>query len=760
MNTSESFIVGDWLVEPKLDRISCGSERRNVRPKVMDLLVYLARRQGQVISGDELLEHLWPNTVVTGGSVYRCIGELREVLARDNDECVYIQTIPKKGYRLRPPVAETDKYDESAGTTFRTALVPIVIAALLAAAVSAVWLWDRGNDESVADVPERPSIAVLALQAIGSAGDDDYFSEGLSEDLITRLARIPELRVISRSSSFSFGKTNESIPEIARKLGVDYIVDGSVRMDETRVRITAQLIDPKHDSLIWSGSYDRTIANVFHVQGEVSNAIVTALMAELGLQISMPAQTIAQTSPEARDAYLRGRHLIVQRSTPAIENAAREFRSAIELDPEYAPAHAELAIATLLLTRRMYGSLSEAEALQVAEPVAARALRLDPGLPEAYMAAALGRMIQGRHDAALPYLRRAVQLSPSHALAYSWLGSAYDRLGRYRDYFESTETALALDPLSQPSLVNHIQNLIDRSELLEAERDLDKLASVSPRAAASLRGHLASLDGKWANGVLAKLDALRIDPGSEQIRQALSLRFAVVGLEQEALAATSNYLHSTWTYLGKPAIALQRATDIYVGGEDILADSSDLAIALAGAGKYARALPLLEQVWRRRDVKVTRSGLMTRDGVPIIIAIALVAARKALDEKADISDVLSALSDDVRRAREAGLTRTSQFLSVDFEEGFVAYVSGDRDRGLELIAKAAEDGHFIPPAEAYFDVLRGEPAFIKILANQATRQADERARLLAVVCAKKNPYVGVWEPAAGTCEQLVGAGGT
>ena len=758
MRTSDAFKVGDWLVEPRLDRISCESERRSVRPKVMDLLVYLAHRHGQVVSSDELLEQLWPDRVVTGGSVYRCVGELREVLDRGTDAPVYIETIPKKGYRLRPTVVGVDEQHEADNPVARPVLVRTVIAALLAASLFSAWLLDRVNDESLANEPMRPSIAVLALQAIGSEGDDSYFSEGLSEDLITRLARVPELRVISRSSSFSFRKKTASIPEIAGKLGVDFIVDGSVRMDGTRVRITAQLIDARLDSLLWSGSYDRTIENVFYVQGEVSNAIVTALKTELGLQISMPAQTIAQTSPEARDAYLRGRHLIVQRTTPAIENAAGEFRTAIALDPEFAPAHAELAVAILLLSRRMYGGLDESEAVRIAEPIAARALQLDPLLPEAHLGAGLVEMIRGRQKASLPYLRRAIELSPNHALAYSWLGSVLDRLGRYRDYFETTKAALAHDPLSQPSLVNHIQNLIDRDELAEAERELDKLASVSPRASASLRGHLTSLDGRWANAVFAKLDALRIDPGSKQVRLGLSERLAMVGLEQEALAATDTHLHYTLTYLGKPAAALRRASDFYGDGNDILADSSDLAIALAGAGKYARALPLLEQVWRKRDVKVTRSGLVTRDGVPIIIAMALVAARRAADGQADIDDVLAALRDDVRRTREAGLNRTSSYLSVDFEEGFTAYISGDRDRGLALIVKAAHEGYFIPPAEAYFDVLRHEPAFEDILAKQARRQAEERARLLNVVCAD-NPYAGIWKPAAGTCENFAAEAG-
>ena len=227
----------------------------------------------------------------------------------------------------------------------------------------------------------------------------------------------------------------------------------------------------------------------------------------------------------------------------------------------------------------------------------------------------------------------------------------------------------------------------------------------------------------------------------------------MLGLEQEALAVTDEYLHYPLSYLGLPDAALRRAEELYAEGQDILANRSDLAIALAGAGDYVRARPLLEDIWKQRDGRVTRSGLFTRDGVPIITAFALIAARQAADQETDVSDVLSAMKDNVQRTRAAGFTRTVRLLSVDFEEGYIAYVSGDRARGIALIGKAAEDGYFIPPSEAYFDMLRDEPAFVEILGKQSRWQARERARFLAVVCAN-NPYASVWEPAGGTCDLI------
>lgn len=756
MNATETFKVGDWLVEPDLDRISRGSERRSLRPKVMDLLVYLAHKHGQVVSGDELLDHLWPDTVVTGGSVYQCVGELREAFARDGDDRVYVDTIPKKGYRLRVSVTGIGDEGEDGRFEKRPMRRLALIAAFVGFAGLVPWVWNRIVVEAPMTETYRPSIAVLAFDGMDDDSGSDYFSDGLSEDLLNLLARIPELRVISKSSSFSFKGKNVAIPHIAEQLNVDLVLEGSVRREGTRVRITVQLVEVSSDTHLWSESYDRTIDDVFYIQHEVSNAIVAALKSELGLQIASAPRPVAQTTPEARDAYLRGRHLVGQRSAATLENAVQEFRTAISFDPEFAPAYAELAIATLLLSRGNYGDLPESDAIGLAEPVAARALELDPELPEVHLSSSLVELMKGRYDESLPHLQRAIELSPSNALAYSWLGSAYDRLGRYKEYFEATKIALSLDPLSQPTLVNHIQNLIDRSEFAEAERELDKLASVSPRAAASMRGMLTSVGGNWAEGAIARLDALKIDPGSMQVRLILSWQFAYLGLEDEALSVSHYYYPEPLSFLGKPAAALEKAEEIYAQDPDSLFARRDLALALAGAGEYSRARPLLEEIWEQSGAQVNRSGLVTRSGLPTLVAIALIAAR--LDDDAKINDLLSAMEDNIRRTREAGLTLTTDRLSVDFEEGFVAYVSGERDRSLELISRAAEDGYIIAPEDAYFDLFRDEPVFVEILEKQARRQARERARFLAVVCTN-NPYVGVWEPAEGTCERFIAAGG-
>ena len=742
MTGNGTFRVGDWIVEPELDRISKGAEHRNLRPMVMELLVYLARRHPHVVSGEELLDELWTGKVVTGGSVYRCVGELREALD-DGSNRVYVETITKKGYRLRMPVVLIDAADKPGSPKLRRFWPSITAIAGLSLIAALIWAgFGSKLDDGLAGT-ERPFIAVLAFENLGGHADDQ-FSDGLSEDLISRLARVDGLRVISRSSSFFFKGKSVPIPDVSRQLGVDFVVEGSVRRDGDRVRITAQLIDSKADEHLWSNQYDRQIDDVFYIQDEVSQAIVNALKAEFGLQIEIPKIAPATTNLDARSAYVRGRHLVEQRSKDALEAAVEELESAIAFDPDFAAAHAELAIATLLLSRPNYGDMPLPEAIDLAVPLAARAVALDPSLADAHLAKSFIEMMRFDFEQALPHLERAIELNPNHSLAYSWLGSAYDRLGRYEEYADVTRISLELNPLSQPSLVNYIEILIEMGAIEEAEHNLDKLESVSPRAAASLRGEISSLGGKWADALTARLEALRLDPTNAQVRYLLARYFGALGLADESRAVYPVYAPQLYHALGRPDLALQIAESEeseYTGGD---AGRFSLALALAATGQYERALPLLESLWRDADERVTVMFFN------VDAAAALIASRLAVDANADVSDVVDAMGDDVRRRRKAGMSNTRYIISLDFDEGIYSYFAGATDKAFELIARAANDGHFIWPAEAYHDALRTDPRFQRVLDDQLRRQARERERFLSVVC-DENPYIGVWEPLPNTC---------
>ncbi len=600
--------------------------------------------------------------------------------------------------------------------------------------------------------PER-SIAVLAFENMSADPEQEYFSDGISEELLNLLAQIPELTVISRSSAFSFKGQNIAIPAVAEQLNVAHVLEGSVRKVGNRVRITAQLIEARSDSHLWSESYDRKLDDIFAIQEEISAAIVGALKEELGLQVEAVPRVIAAANSEAHEAYLRGRHLLVQRARSTIGDAVREFEKAIALDPDYALAHAELAVATLFLNRNYLGDLTVSEAIARAAPHVERAMALDPALAEAYAATGQLLWFQSNLEEGLTHFRQAIQINPNYAIVYNWMAILFLELGRYAEGFAAFETAVRLDPLSIPTRHNYIQQLIYRNRLEEADREIEKYASIAPSRAAGLQSRQTSLGGKWTNEVLGDLDAWRITPGRVHYwRDGLSELFAAIGLEIEALTI-SEPSPIVLSMLGITGEAVTTAEARLAEDPKNVGLREPLGLALAGAGDYVRARPILEESWQRSDGRISPYSLFQATD-----ASALIAVYREAGEDGEVRELLAAIRDNVRRYREAGMIRSFLFRSVDYEEGLAAYLSGERESGLALIAKAAEDGFFILPNEAYLQVLYDDPGFAPIRESQEARQAREREKFLAVVCTD-NPYADFRQPAEGTCERFAAASG-
>ena len=623
----------------------------------------------------------------------------------------------------------------------------IVISLLCAAVI--LFAYDKWG---IGGPPEK-SIAVLAFANMSGDPNQEYFSDGISEELLNLLAQIPELTVISRSSAFSFKGKDVDLRTVAEQLNVAHVLEGSVRKVGNRVRITAQLIEARSDSHLWSESYDRTLDDIFAIQDEISADIVEALKEHLGLQVGATPRVIAAANTEAHDAYLRGRYLVVQRTPASIKGAVREFEKAVELDPDYALAHAELALATLLL--ETYTDLPITGLVARATPHVDEAMALNPTLAEAHAATGYLLWYQWNLEEAQTHFEQAIQLNPNYSIVYLWMGNLlFSELGRYAEAFPMQETALRLDPLSIPAIATYVDGLMTRNRLADADRELEKLASVHPAIYASFRGELTSLGGKWANLVLGNLDALRIDQGDKNTRNELTLHFTIVGLAKEALAISEAPDPTALRILGRPGDAVTTSEARLAEDPVNLHARRDLGLALASAGDYARARPILEEIWQRSGGRVTSGfGVFGIDS-----ATALIAIRRDAGEKAEAGELLAAIRDNVRRYQEAGMTVASMADSVDYAEGLAAYLAGEREKGLAMISKAVEDGFFIPQREAYLQALYDDPGFAPIRAKQEARQASERERFLAIVCTD-NPYAGVWQPAEGTCEQFATAGG-
>ncbi|MGB5675473.1 MAG: tetratricopeptide repeat protein, partial [Gemmatimonadota bacterium] len=550
---------------------------------------YLLGHPLKVCTREEILNAVWGRSIVSDDVLNQAISELRRAFNDDFHSPSVLETIPRSGYRLLlEPITRKTSYRVWHWT---------VIFAMAIVAIFLVYLYTTRPQELA-----RPAIVVLPFVNMSDDAANEYFSDGISEELLNLLAKIPELRVISRSSAFYFKGKGVNLVDVTRELNVTHVLEGSVRKVGNQVRITAQLIDANTDTHLWSETYDRELENIFDVQDEISKAIVEALKGSLNIQLEPAPKTVTATNTEAHDAYLRGRYLVVQRTTTTIEAAVREFEKAITLDPDYALAHAELAMAYLLFSR--YGDLATSEAIAKSMPHIDRAMFLDSNLAEAYAATGLLLMNQENLEDALTYLNQAIRINPNYAIAYYWKGLTLGYMGRYEEAFLTHEATLRLNPLSIAVISAYTQSLQDRNQLDKAEQELEKIASIYPARYAALRGYLTSLGGNWANRVLGALDAMRISR-SRYDSHGLGLGFALIGLEMEALSISETAF--ILRILGRPGDAV-RTMEEHLGENPTTEDRFYFGRLLGSAGDYDRARPILEEAWQWHGGQVTQNG--------------------------------------------------------------------------------------------------------------------------------------------------------
>jgi len=430
-------------------------DRVPVPPKNYDILAYLVDRAGQVVTQDEILEALWPETYVNPEVLRKYILEIRKTLGDRPDKPEFIETLPKRGYRFVAPVMEEngaspqhlpvsvavkqedspvalatnefvteDKPSEEAISpqlaitsgrreVWRVAILSVVVTVVMGIA-SAYLLRSRYGTTVVS--PDSRSIAVLPFADLSPAKNQDYFSDGLSEQLIHDLAKVSGLKVVGRSSAFQFKNKNEDVREIGRKLGVANVLEGSVRREGNRVRITAELIKTQDGFQLWSQTYDRKINDIFAVQDDIARAATDALQVRLlGTNGQPVPSTVASANPEAYEAYLQGRYFLGQgHSKEALTKALEYADQAVKLDENYAPAWALRAA----IQGRMAGFslIDTTDGSRKARDDAERAIELDPNSASGYLA--LGR-IQNDYDwdwdAAKVSLAKAAALEPGSA---------------------------------------------------------------------------------------------------------------------------------------------------------------------------------------------------------------------------------------------------------------------------------------------------------------------------------------------------------
>jgi len=452
----DHFQLGPWLIRPSLNTAVRNGTTNRLTPKAMAVLLCLAEHAGEPVPKEKLLEEVWPETFVSDDVLKGSIAEIRRVLEDDARDPRIIETIAKRGYRLIAPVEWIDVQqqappaqlkpgaNEVAAAPSRRSWVPwtVVVVAVVLIALAAIF--DVGELRSrlrSSAAPQIRSLAVLPLQNLSDDPSQEYFSEGMTDSLITDLAQIGSLKVISRTSSIQYKQTSKSLPEVARELNVDGIVEGTVQRSGDRVRINVQLIQGASDKHLWAKSYERDLRDVFALERDVTDDIAR----QIQVKLTMPGRVrVRPVDTRVLDAYIRGNYFLNGRGTGGGDEQPKKarayFQQAIDLDPNFVPAYIGLAQTHDVLSQ------GEPDDLILMRQFAEKAVALDPDSADALVELGSAKQEAWDWSGAETEFRRALALDPNNVQAHDLLGCTLDITGRLEGGWKELQIAQELDP--------------------------------------------------------------------------------------------------------------------------------------------------------------------------------------------------------------------------------------------------------------------------------------------------------------------------
>jgi transcriptional activator of cad operon len=614
--------IGAWRVDATREQISKDGVTVKLERRSMQLLLCLAEQPGRVLSVEQLLDTVWAGVVVTPDSVYHAVASLRRILGDDTKQKTYIANIPRRGYSLVAPVApwvdppdpavadvpiaavgDTPGYIPASKTGPR--LWWVAMAAFVALILVLGYLVIEKRRPLTTVVEKRQStpvirtagparsafpaksIAVLPFIDLSENKDQQYFADGMTEEIIGRLVRVPDLRVPARTSSFYFKGKSSKVADIALELGVANVLEGSVRTSGKRVRVVVQLVRADDGYQVWSQSYDRELRNIFEVQDEIATAIATAL------QISLAGGPLSRERGGTRNLdayklYLRAQSSVTVDSTETTIKAAQDLlRQAVKLDPNFGLAWALLASMSVALVDN--SDLSPAEGYEEARRLAMHAIELSPGVAEPH--AILAYLYRRDWDwaAARTELRLALSADPADPVSLMLDGLLSMTLGQHEKAEHQLRAAVGRDPLFDYANFNLGRELYLRGEYSAAETIFRRLLEISPRF-------------KWTRPYLAK--TLLAQGKSQAALDALE--------PMEADAA------SKLDYLSVILLANGRNSDADAALQTLIAqhaatDASSIAMTYACRNEKTLALHWLERAYAQKD-----AGLMEMMGEPLL----------------------------------------------------------------------------------------------------------------------------------------------
>jgi len=606
--------------------------------------------------------------------------------------------------------SEVDRSRSITGSTARKLNYVIMATLLLAVALLLV---DRqfsqpgGSDEgeervAVADL--QKSIAVLPFVNMSSDPEQEFFSDGITEEILNSLASVKELKVAGRTSSFAFKGQNEDLRRIGEALGVNHILEGSVRKAGAEVRITAQLIQVDNGFHLWSETYDRELTDVFEIQDEIANEILRQLRSKLLPETAVVAEA-QRTNPEVYALYLKAKQRIYTRINGEIEAAVRELDQAIQLDPDYAPAYAQRGIATMLLSDQQYGSIPNDESNRRGKRFADQALRLDPDLAEAWAALGLYYSRDGLEaQEAIDALVKALEINPNMIDASNWLQISLRATGNMRGALQIVEEIAERDPLYRPAFANAMMMFNNFGQQKKALALLQRMEAFDPENPDLLSARTVNFifSGRCGDGLLQMEKRRNFGDMSGVDKIFLSVGLLCTGQFERAAVEGSPFFQPAALYeLGRKDEAIEAAYEQATSGSP-----ESLFELLVREGRDQDLVNFLEERWPS-VAAMAQEHPGNELGYDLMAHTAL--AYQHVGNQARADEALLLVDNWMKNLAEQGIDNFVYAANLAVHYAML----GDQDRAFEYLQNAVDRGwavvgglqHADPPLAA----LAGDP---------------------------------------------------
>ena len=606
---------GTYEVSLQSGEVRKSGLRIRVQQQPLKLLEILLEHPGELVSREELCRRVWPNEGFGDfdQALNIAVAKLRTALGDSAENPRFIETLSKRGYRFiadvsvvqadaRPKPRQVDAIPgatEVEQTGLAVAAAPqrrlwtklwsVALLGLVLGLSLIAWFVSRSRAGAPAGIR---SLAVLPLENLSGDPAQNYFADGMTDQLITDLAQISALRVISRTSAMVYRDAHKPLPQIARELNVDAVVEGSVLRSGHKVRITAQLIEAATDKHLWSQSYEGDLRDTLAVQNNVARAIADQIRISLTPREQAALKNVVVVNPDAYESYLKGRYFWNKRTADGLRVALAYFNQAIAQDPKYAPSYSGLADTYALMGDWQYATLPPKEASPKAKAAAIKALELDSGLGEAHNSLAF--VLDGYDwdfDAAGNEFRRALELNPGYATAHHWYAWHLGVLGRYDEAIAEMRKAQNLDPLSL--IINS-----DLAEILVIAHLYDESIQQSLKTI-EMDPNFALAHNQLAQAYIQKQ---MYDQAIVELRKAVELS----GGSPTCIAN----LARAYVLSGKRSEAIRLLKDLKKRSELSTSSAPDIATIYAALGDKNQAMNWLEKAYNDRF----NPGVLIRPG--------------------------------------------------------------------------------------------------------------------------------------------------